>query len=45
VGEVLARYKVPRATVVVDQIVRSPAGKADRRWAEQLAATTLGVRP
>jgi fatty-acyl-CoA synthase len=43
VGHVLARYKVPRATVVVDQIVRSPAGKADRRWAEEVAATTLGV--
>jgi len=45
VGHVLARYKVPRATIVVDQIVRSPAGKADRRWAEEVAATTLGVAP
>jgi acyl-CoA synthetase (AMP-forming)/AMP-acid ligase II len=29
----LAGYKVPRSVVVVDQVVRSPAGKADYRWA------------
>jgi fatty-acyl-CoA synthase len=43
VGQFLARYKVPRATVIVEQIMRSPAGKADRRWAERVAASALGV--
>lgn len=30
----VARYKAPRTMVVVDAIVRSPAGKADYRWAK-----------
>lgn len=34
-GPRLARYKVPRFTTVVDEIQRSPAGKADYRWAKQ----------
>jgi acyl-CoA synthetase (AMP-forming)/AMP-acid ligase II len=29
----LAGYKVPKHLVLVDHIVRSPAGKADYRWA------------
>ncbi len=29
----LAGYKVPRALVVVDEVKRTPAGKADYRWA------------
>ncbi len=29
----VARYKVPKAIVRVDQMQRSPAGKADYRWA------------
>ena len=29
----IARYKLPKAFVFVDEIVRSPAGKADYRWA------------
>ncbi len=33
----IAGYKVPRAIVLVDKIVRSPAGKADYAWAKQLA--------
>jgi acyl-CoA synthetase (AMP-forming)/AMP-acid ligase II len=33
----LAGYKVPRDLVVVDEIVRSPAGKADYRWAKRIA--------
>jgi fatty-acyl-CoA synthase len=45
VALVLARYKVPRATVVVEEIARTPAGKADRRWAEAVAASALGVTP
>jgi hypothetical protein len=28
---------VPRDLVLVDKIVRSPAGKADYRWAKQAA--------
>ncbi len=35
----VARYKLPKAFVFRDAIVRSPAGKADYRWAkEQVAA-------
>ncbi|MFD1812684.1 acyl-CoA synthetase [Rhodococcus gannanensis] len=30
----VARYKAPRSMVAVDAIVRSPAGKADYRWAK-----------
>ena len=35
--EQLAGYKVPRRVVVVENVVRSPAGKADYRWAKQTA--------
>ena len=39
--EHLARYKLPKAFVFVDHVVRSPAGKADYRWArEQASAAT-----
>ena len=34
----LAGYKVPARFVLVDQIERSPAGKADYRWAQRTAA-------
>jgi fatty-acyl-CoA synthase len=34
----IARYKLPKAFVFVTEIVRSPAGKADYRWAKQVAA-------
>jgi len=33
----LAGYKVPRELTVVDVVVRSPAGKADYRWAKAIA--------
>jgi acyl-CoA synthetase (AMP-forming)/AMP-acid ligase II len=33
----IARYKLPKAIVFVDEVVRSPAGKADYRWAKQVA--------
>ena len=33
----IARYKLPKAFVFVPAIVRSPAGKADYRWAKQTA--------
>ena len=36
----IARYKLPKAWVFVDQIRRSPSGKADYRWAKGLAADT-----
>ena len=35
--ETIAGYKVPRAIVVVDEMVRSPSGKADYRWAKATA--------
>jgi fatty-acyl-CoA synthase len=37
----IARYKLPKAVVFVDRVMRSPAGKADYRWAREqaLAAT------
>ena len=34
----LAGYKVPRQLCLVDEVVRSPAGKADYRWARDTAA-------
>ncbi|MBP6105039.1 MAG: AMP-binding protein [Steroidobacteraceae bacterium] len=36
--ERLAGYKVPRSIVIVDEIKRSPAGKADYGWAKRVAA-------
>jgi len=36
--EKLAAYKAPKQVVVVERIVRSPAGKADYRWAKETAA-------
>jgi acyl-CoA synthetase (AMP-forming)/AMP-acid ligase II len=40
--EHLARYKLPRALVTVDAVVRSPSGKADYRWAR---ATAIEATP
>ncbi|OMC38409.1 acyl-CoA synthetase [Mycolicibacterium fortuitum] len=37
-GQRLARYKLPKAFVRVEALLRSPAGKADYRWARELAA-------
>jgi fatty-acyl-CoA synthase len=34
----LARYKLPKAYVAADQIVRSASGKPDYRWAKAVAA-------
>jgi acyl-CoA synthetase (AMP-forming)/AMP-acid ligase II len=39
----IAGYKVPRDLIAVDEIVRSPAGKADYQWAKAHALTTLGI--
>jgi fatty-acyl-CoA synthase len=33
----IARYKLPKVVVFVDQVQRSPSGKADYRWAAQQA--------
>ncbi|HEX4866065.1 MAG TPA: acyl-CoA synthetase [Acidimicrobiales bacterium] len=35
----VARYKLPKAFVFVPEIVRSPAGKADYRWAREQAGS------
>ena len=37
----VARYKVPRHVVQVDEIVRSPAGKPDYPWATSLATEAV----
>jgi fatty-acyl-CoA synthase len=37
-AEHLARYKLPKAIVFVPTVVRSPSGKADYRWAREVAA-------
>ncbi len=38
----VAGYKVPRDLVVVDMVVRSPVGKADYRWAADVAVEAVG---
>ena len=35
----IARYKLPKEIVFVNEVVRSPSGKADYRWAKQVAAS------
>ncbi|MBX3024134.1 acyl-CoA synthetase [bacterium] len=40
----LARYKLPRVILFVDEMVRSPSGKADYRWAKKLAYERLGIK-
>ncbi len=37
----LASYKLPRRLVLVDHVVRSPAGKPDHRWAAAVAQAEL----
>lgn len=37
----LARYKLPKCIIAVDKVLRSPAGKADYRWAMQIATADL----
>jgi acyl-CoA synthetase (AMP-forming)/AMP-acid ligase II len=34
----LGGYKLPKRLVIVDHVVRSPSGKADYRWAVEMAA-------
>ncbi len=44
-AEVLARYKLPKAFVFVDVIVRAPSGKPDYRWAKTTAMAAVGGTP
>lgn len=37
----LAGYKIPRTVVIVPEILRSPAGKADYRWARATVGESL----
>lgn len=41
--KLVAGYKVPREFVFVDEIQRSPVGKADYRWAKQIAASAAAA--
>jgi len=36
----LAGYKVPKQVIFVNEVVRSPTGKADYRWAAEVAASS-----
>lgn len=38
--EKLSGYKVPKSVFITSQVKRSPAGKADYRWAASYAAET-----
>ena len=38
----IADYKVPKAFVRTEHVVRSPAGKADYRWAKAIATAAAG---
>jgi len=38
----IAGYKVPRDLVIVDEVVRSPSGKPDYRWAKSVALAHPG---
>ena len=41
-GRHVARYKLPKAILFLDEVVRSPAGKADYRWAKETVMAQLG---
>ena len=41
-AQTIARYKLPKAIVFVDEIRRSPSGKADYRWAKEVAQGDTG---
>ncbi len=38
----ISAYKTPKHIVFVERVMRSPAGKADYRWAKETAAKALG---
>jgi fatty-acyl-CoA synthase len=37
-AEHIARYKLPKEIIRVERVERSPAGKADYRWARTIAS-------
>ncbi len=39
----IASYKAPRSVVVVERVYRSPSGKADYRWARDIASKSIEV--
>ena len=39
----VARFKLPKTIIFVDEVVRSPSGKADYRWAKARACEALGL--
>ncbi|GKQ33887.1 acyl-CoA synthetase [Streptomyces sp. A012304] len=41
----LAGYKIPRRLVITEAVRRSPSGKADYRWAREVAAADAGLTP
>jgi acyl-CoA synthetase (AMP-forming)/AMP-acid ligase II len=43
-AERIARYKVPKLFIRTTKVVRSPAGKADYRWAKTVAAGTVAAK-
>ena len=43
VGTVLADHKRPRHVVLVEEVRRSPSGKADRSWAKAVATEPAGT--
>ncbi|MGA5465533.1 acyl-CoA synthetase [Mycobacterium sp. NPDC050041] len=40
-AKAIARYKIPKAFIRTEKVVRSPAGKADYRWAKALATDSV----
>jgi len=38
----IAAYKAPKEVCLVDEMVRSPSGKADYRWAKSVALEATG---
>jgi fatty-acyl-CoA synthase len=43
-GVAAARYKLPKPIIRVDAAIWAPAGKADYRWARDLAALDSGSK-
>jgi len=39
----VARYKLPKLIIRTAKVQRSPAGKADYRWAKEVAAESLST--
>ncbi len=41
----VARYKLPKAYRFVEEVVRSPSGKADYRWARRIVGEDQPASP